>query len=584
MKTRHFVLSLLGMMLCTGSFAKIVMDDPVITDSYIKFVGTNTDNNYKYTLDTYEWADRGPQFQLTIEALDATQPATITTADLSDENYWEPLFRFYTQQLAGQAMEANDNIKKLIIKDVALQPNHFNQYEDLKSITIEASGDYTIPDGCFGNDTKLDNFYSNVSGTLTLSTNVVSPYPAFVVTCSTIGEAQTWLQYKNDNGCAFTVVSGGGGGIVEEEPIITDSYMKFSGVNAANNYRFILDTYEWADRGPQFQITIERLDASKPAAFTDADLADENYWEALFRKYTKQLAGEEMEANDNVKQLIVKNVDLLPNMFSNYEYVHLINIVADEAYTIPDGCFQNINKLDKFESNVNGTLTLGSNVVNPGLAFTVTCSSDTEKEVWRQYKGNYGCSFIIEGDGGEQLHIDEVAIGITVNGYSTKLPLSDSSGTINNIKNISDCTFNWYEVGASEGVLEITLDYCICPQGTVPSSDMWSQIRAKQQSDGKWKAENLNLDLLAGLDSNTGYQLFFSFRTNDGENGRATYPSDGGQFMLEFSTGEITAVSSVVNAQSLMSDSWYTLDGRRLNGQPATKGIYINNGKKILIK
>ena len=167
MKTRHFVLSLLGMMLCTGSFAKIVMDDPVITDSYIKFVGTNADNNYKYTLDTYEWADRGPQFQLTIEALDATQPATITTADLSDENYWEPLFRFYTQQLAGQAMEANDNIKKLIIKDVALQPNHFNQYEDLKSITIEASGDYTIPDGCFGNDTKLDNFYSNVSGTLT---------------------------------------------------------------------------------------------------------------------------------------------------------------------------------------------------------------------------------------------------------------------------------------------------------------------------------------------------------------------------------------------------------------------------------
>ncbi len=113
---------------------------------------------------------------------------------------------------------------------------------------------------------------------------------------------------------------------------------------------------------------------------------------------------------------------------------------------------------------------------------------------------------------------------------------------------------------------------------------MWSQIRAKQQSDGKWKAENLNLDLLAGLDSNTGYQLFFSFRTNDGENGRATYPSDGGQFMLEFSTGEITAVSSVVNAQSLMSDSWYTLDGRRLNGQPATKGIYIFGGKKIAVK
>lgn len=32
------------------------------------------------------------------------------------------------------------------------------------------------------------------------------------------------------------------------------------------------------------------------------------------------------------------------------------------------------------------------------------------------------------------------------------------------------------------------------------------------------------------------------------------------------------------------SNVWYTLDGRRLIGQPTTKGIYINNGKKIVIK
>lgn len=30
--------------------------------------------------------------------------------------------------------------------------------------------------------------------------------------------------------------------------------------------------------------------------------------------------------------------------------------------------------------------------------------------------------------------------------------------------------------------------------------------------------------------------------------------------------------------------SWYTLDGRKLNGKPTRKGIYINNGKKIAIK
>ena len=32
------------------------------------------------------------------------------------------------------------------------------------------------------------------------------------------------------------------------------------------------------------------------------------------------------------------------------------------------------------------------------------------------------------------------------------------------------------------------------------------------------------------------------------------------------------------------SEAWYTLNGVRLNGKPTKKGIYINNGKKIVIK
>lgn len=32
------------------------------------------------------------------------------------------------------------------------------------------------------------------------------------------------------------------------------------------------------------------------------------------------------------------------------------------------------------------------------------------------------------------------------------------------------------------------------------------------------------------------------------------------------------------------SDVWYTLDGVRLSGRPKTKGIYVNNGKKVLVK
>ena len=42
---------------------------------------------------------------------------------------------------------------------------------------------------------------------------------------------------------------------------------------------------------------------------------------------------------------------------------------------------------------------------------------------------------------------------------------------------------------------------------------------------------------------------------------------------LDTRTGEIT-----------FGDEWYSLDGRRLGSKPATKGVYINNGKKAVIK
>ena len=47
-------------------------------------------------------------------------------------------------------------------------------------------------------------------------------------------------------------------------------------------------------------------------------------------------------------------------------------------------------------------------------------------------------------------------------------------------------------------------------------------------------------------------------------------------------TGIVT--KRLTAAQRLMNDTWYTLDGRRLNGKPAKSGIYVNNGRQIAIK
>ena len=37
-----------------------------------------------------------------------------------------------------------------------------------------------------------------------------------------------------------------------------------------------------------------------------------------------------------------------------------------------------------------------------------------------------------------------------------------------------------------------------------------------------------------------------------------------------------------ITATRPTADIWYTLDGRRLNGTPATRGLYINNGRKVV--
>ena len=75
-------------------------------------------------------------------------------------------------------------------------------------------------------------------------------------------------------------------------------------------------------------------------------------------------------------------------------------------------------------------------------------------------------------------------------------------------------------------------------------------------------------------------------------------PSQGGYginaFVLNFGDGS-EATTGIVDADfksasqesgisNPLQQGWYSLDGRRLNGKPKPKGIYINNGRKVVIK
>lgn len=56
-------------------------------------------------------------------------------------------------------------------------------------------------------------------------------------------------------------------------------------------------------------------------------------------------------------------------------------------------------------------------------------------------------------------------------------------------------------------------------------------------------------------------------------------------FKSNLGKGDITTgITDVTTDARNGDDDWYTIDGRRLAGKPSQSGIYINNGKKVLIQ
>lgn len=56
-------------------------------------------------------------------------------------------------------------------------------------------------------------------------------------------------------------------------------------------------------------------------------------------------------------------------------------------------------------------------------------------------------------------------------------------------------------------------------------------------------------------------------------------------FVLNFNDDETTGITTTNYTNSTNScDAWYSIDGRRLAGKPTQEGVYINNGKQIVIK
>ena len=53
---------------------------------------------------------------------------------------------------------------------------------------------------------------------------------------------------------------------------------------------------------------------------------------------------------------------------------------------------------------------------------------------------------------------------------------------------------------------------------------------------------------------------------------------------LSIGNAHVSGIRTVGTATAPAATGWYTLDGRRLSSKPTVRGLYINNGKKVIIK
>ena len=131
--------------------------------------------------------------------------------------------------------------------------------------------------------------------------------------------------------------------------------------------------------------------------------------------------------------------------------------------------------------------------------------------------------------------------------------------------------------------------------GVLLKGEVSDQVSLTRIATGGVLSDNLLVGITAPTDVTSGeyYGLsgnsFVKVGTTTIPAGKALLPASligGNAARLSFVfEGATTGIHSVENGQSTIENgNWYTLGGQKLNGKPATKGVYIINGKKVVIK
>ena len=95
----------------------------------------------------------------------------------------------------------------------------------------------------------------------------------------------------------------------------------------------------------------------------------------------------------------------------------------------------------------------------------------------------------------------------------------------------------------------------------------------------------------ASSGGNQGYLPLLTAYVNPYSTLYGTNPSSPAKFSIVFdeefvidNSGIATQINEVESSGSVATESFYNLNGQKMNGKPTQKGLYIVNGKKVLVK
>ena len=152
--------------------------------------------------------------------------------------------------------------------------------------------------------------------------------------------------------------------------------------------------------------------------------------------------------------------------------------------------------------------------------------------------------------------------------------------------------YAWQKDIGDDGV-DLSATYPISPEGQQAfTKALIKELKSHEKVKGLfwwWLEANEN-----GLDYDTkrvSDQWYNASLFNDGEkiNGKdgITYNYPAGKVMPALYELQNFLTSSAINQLSRdkgSDDNWYSLDGHQFKNKPASKGLYINNGKTVVIK